>query len=98
MWNTIPRRRNPVGMLVLFFNIKCIINFFGSNAAFNLPADMLRLNLSHVGVTTLPAESFVRVAGFSPTYTLCGGRSAPKIVECIGDDGCKYKQLVKVKN
>ena len=58
---------------------------------------MLRMPaLTHVGIATLPAESTVRVVGFSPTYNLCGGRSAPKIVECLGDDGKKYKQLVKV--
>eukprot|EP00026_Physarum_polycephalum_P000025 Phypoly_transcript_00025.p1 GENE.Phypoly_transcript_00025~~Phypoly_transcript_00025.p1 ORF type:complete len:3119 (+),score=637.15 Phypoly_transcript_00025:93-9449(+) len=69
------------------------------SAAYPLPANMLRLSgLRHVGITTLPAESPVRVAGFSPTYTLCGGRSAPKIVECLGDDGQKYRQLVKGKD
>ncbi len=65
--------------------------------SFTLPPVMTHLpKFSHVRVTTLPAESQVRVLGFSPTYTLCGGRSAPKIVECIGDDGKQYRQLVKV--
>lgn len=67
------------------------------SASHALPSVMTRItSLTHVVVPTLHADSRVKVAGFSPTYTLCGGRSAPKIVECIGDDGKKYRQLVKV--
>lgn len=69
------------------------------SASYALPSVMTRItSLTYVVVPTLHADSRVKVAGFSPIYTLCGGRSAPKIVECIGDDGKKYRQLVKVYN
>jgi ataxia telangiectasia mutated family protein len=68
------------------------------STTFPLPTAMQRLpSLTRVVVPTMPPESQVHMVGFSPMYTLCGGRSAPKIVECIGSDGRRHKQLVKVR-
>ncbi len=33
---------------------------------------------------------------FEDTFKLAGGINLPKIINCIGSDGRKYKQLVKV--
>ena len=41
-------------------------------------------------------EDVVTVAGFEDTFSLAdSGLTRPKIVLCLGSDGCKFKQLVK---
>jgi hypothetical protein len=41
-------------------------------------------------------KDIVRVASFASTFSITdSGISRPKIVECLGSDGCWYKQLVK---
>ncbi|KAL3183327.1 hypothetical protein MRX96_000303 [Rhipicephalus microplus] len=32
---------------------------------------------------------------FSAHYRLCGGINKPKVITCVSQDGCEYKQLVK---
>jgi ataxia telangiectasia mutated family protein len=32
------------------------------------------------------------------TFNLVGGLNLPKLIECVGSDGLKYKQLVKGTN
>lgn len=32
------------------------------------------------------------------TYRVMNGINAPKVVECLGSDGCRYKQLAKSGN
>ena len=47
-------------------------------------------------MTLRPPLPQVRVAGFAPTFSLTdSGIHRPKIVHCLGDDGRRYKQLVK---
>lgn len=40
-------------------------------------------------------ESFVSITRYSDTFTTAGGIHLPKISECIGSDGKRYKQLFK---
>ncbi|TKY89101.1 hypothetical protein EX895_001632 [Sporisorium graminicola] len=44
---------------------------------------------------TCKYESFVSIARYSETFTTAGGIHLPKISECIGSDGKRYKQLFK---
>ncbi|KAJ1024768.1 hypothetical protein NDA16_002808 [Ustilago loliicola] len=40
-------------------------------------------------------ESFISIARYSDTFTTAGGLHLPKISECVGSDGKRYKQLFK---
>ncbi len=44
---------------------------------------------------TLQYETFVSITRYSDTFTTAGGIHLPKISECIGSDGKRYKQLFK---
>lgn len=44
---------------------------------------------------TCKYESFVSIVRYSETFTTAGGIHLPKISECIGSDGKRYKQLFK---
>lgn len=37
----------------------------------------------------------MHVLGFLDKFTLVGGLNLPKLIECYGSNGLKYKQLVK---
>nr|KAJ3423134.1 hypothetical protein HK105_001834 [Polyrhizophydium stewartii] len=40
-------------------------------------------------------SGIVYITGFEPTYSLPGGINVPKVVQCTGSDGKRYRQLVK---
>lgn len=40
-------------------------------------------------------DTIVRVRGFDRSFTLAGGINLPKIINCHGDDGLQYKQVIK---
>lgn len=75
-----------------------------SKAPHNMPNNLLRgISALPVPVTTahtpldhsLRYNNLVTIAKYAPTFTLAGGVNLPKISECIGSDGRKYKQLVR---
>lgn len=41
-------------------------------------------------------NDLVTVRSFVPQYHLAGGVNLPKIIDCVGSDGIRRKQLVKV--
>lgn len=41
-------------------------------------------------------DNLVTVRSFVPHYHLAGGVNLPKIIDCVGSDGAKRRQLVKV--
>lgn len=41
-------------------------------------------------------DDLVTVRSFVPQYHLAGGVNLPKIIDCVGSDGTRRKQLVKV--
>lgn len=41
-------------------------------------------------------DDLVTVSSFVPHYHLAGGVNLPKIIDCVGSDGSRRKQLVKV--
>jgi len=43
------------------------------------------------------AQPIVTVDRFVDTFETVGGVNLPKIVYCVGSDGQRYKQLVKVR-
>ncbi|KAM7277000.1 hypothetical protein ACFE04_018866 [Oxalis oulophora] len=45
-----------------------------------------------------PEGSFPYFKGLSDSVMVMNGINAPKVVECLGSDGCKYRQLAKSGN
>ncbi|XP_038683516.1 serine/threonine-protein kinase ATM isoform X2 [Tripterygium wilfordii] len=45
-----------------------------------------------------PEGSFPYFKGLADSITVMNGINAPKVVECFGSDGCKYRQLAKSGN
>ncbi|XP_042498310.1 serine/threonine-protein kinase ATM isoform X2 [Macadamia integrifolia] len=45
-----------------------------------------------------PEGSFPHFKGLADSVMIMNGINAPKVVECIGSDGCKYRQLAKSGN
>ena len=41
-------------------------------------------------------ENIISVSKFEPKFNLCGGINLPKILLCVGSDGIKRRQLIKV--
>jgi hypothetical protein len=41
-------------------------------------------------------ENIISISKFDPKYHLCGGINLPKILLCVGSDGIKRRQLIKV--
>ncbi|GLJ18554.1 hypothetical protein SUGI_0330040 [Cryptomeria japonica] len=75
----------------------------------DLPRDIRsvrRLDLVPVITATLPVdrscqypkESFPHFNGLCESVIVMNGINAPKVVECLGSDGCKYRQLAKSGN
>jgi hypothetical protein len=46
---------------------------------------------------TNSVSSFLGIQKYADTFSLVGGVNAPKKVECVGTDGIKRPQLVKVE-
>lgn len=42
-------------------------------------------------------DNITWIEGFEGTFKLAGGINLPKIITCIGSDGIKRRQLVKVR-
>lgn len=42
-------------------------------------------------------EDLVTIRGFEPHFHLAGGVNLPKILDCVGSDGQRRRQLVKVR-
>ena len=69
-----------------------------------IPSDQEILKLREVHVPVITAytpveiskqyEHCVWIKRYEATYSTAGGVNLPKIVVCLGSDGCKYKQLV----
>ncbi|KAK8756671.1 hypothetical protein V5799_000627 [Amblyomma americanum] len=77
-----------------------------ASAVVKLPRDAALLKLGRldkIPVLTQSVEvdqnaSYRNLPGilkFSDEYQLCGGINQPKVIACLGQDGRKYKQLVK---
>jgi hypothetical protein len=41
-------------------------------------------------------NNIISISKFEPKYHLCGGINLPKILLCVGSDGIKRRQLIKV--
>ncbi|EST09037.1 PIK-related kinase, FATC [Kalmanozyma brasiliensis GHG001] len=57
----------------------------------DVPVATARLDID----PTCRYENFVSIVRYSETFTTAGGIHLPKISECIGSDGKRYKQLFK---
>ncbi|GAK67934.1 ataxia telangiectasia mutated [Moesziomyces antarcticus] len=57
----------------------------------DIPVATARLEID----ATCRYESFVSIVRYGETFTTAGGIHLPKISECIGSDGRRYKQLFK---
>lgn len=63
---------------------------------------ILKIQNVNVPVPTAPLavdlslryESFIRIASFKNKFRTSGGINEPKVMDCLGDDGREYKQLV----
>lgn len=76
--------------------------------AFRIPHKhaILRLKDMSIPVSTVaipidpsceyPVNSMVCIKVYADTYSTAGGIHLPKIMECVGNDGVRYKQLVGV--
>ena len=42
-------------------------------------------------------DKIISVSGFEKKFRLVGGINLPKIIDCVGSDGKKRRQLVKVR-
>ncbi|KAG8053690.1 hypothetical protein GUJ93_ZPchr0001g32148 [Zizania palustris] len=80
-----------------------------TNKRIPLPRDMrsiCRLELVPVVTATIPVDpncqyeegSFPHFNGLADTIMIMNGINAPKVIECIGSDGNKYRQLAKSGN
>lgn len=77
-----------------------------SAKVFRTPSNMRILKLKHMKVPVLTAYTPVDVTtrytdcvwieSFEDTYETAGGMNLPKITQCVGSDGKKYKQLVRL--
>ncbi len=73
---------------------------------FPLPANcpLLKLTKRGAAVPTIDIEvdpscayeDVVCVDGFDPFFELAGGVNLPKVISCVGSDGKRRRQLVKV--
>ena len=73
---------------------------------FPLPANcpLLKLTKRGAAVPTIDIEvdpscayeNVVCVDGFDPFFELAGGVNLPKVISCVGSDGKRRRQLVKV--
>ena len=65
---------------------------------------LLKLTKKGAAVPTIDLEvdqscdysDVVRVDGFDPFFELAGGVNLPKVISCVGSDGKRRRQLVKV--
>ncbi|KAK1356350.1 hypothetical protein POM88_049606 [Heracleum sosnowskyi] len=86
-----------------------IIELPDTNKKVTLPRDIRRirqLELVLVVTSTFPIDhschyhegSFAHFKGLADSVTVMNGINAPKVVECLGSDGNKYRQLAKSGN
>ncbi len=74
---------------------------------FPLPPNCPLLKLSRRGVVvptvslqvdpSCAYDDVVCVDGFDPFFELAGGVNLPKVISCVGSDGKRRRQLVKVR-
>ena len=43
-------------------------------------------------------DNITYIAGFDSSFRVEGGVNAPKVVSCIGSDGVRKRQLIKVRS
>jgi serine-protein kinase ATM len=58
----------------------------------NMPVPVMTSNLpiDH----SLQYQNLCTIARFRSRFSLCGGKTKPKLTVCVGSDGTEYKQLV----
>ena len=72
-----------------------------------LPSTCLLLKLGKLTTVAVPTmeisidptccyDNIVSIEGFDPYFQLAGGVNLPKVISCLGSDGKKRRQLVKV--
>ncbi|MED6220390.1 hypothetical protein PIB30_044330 [Stylosanthes scabra] len=68
----------------------------------NLPAlervPVVTANISIDHSCQYPEGSFPHFKGLGDSVMVMNGINAPKVVECLGSDGCRYRQLAKSGN
>lgn len=73
-----------------------------------LPSSCLLLKLSRLREVPVPTldvavdptccyDNIVSIEGFDPCFQLAGGVNLPKVMSCLGSDGKRRRQLVKVR-
>ena len=73
-----------------------------------LPSSCLLLKLSRLREVPVPTldvavdptccyDSIISIEGFDPCFQLAGGVNLPKVMSCLGSDGRRRRQLVKVR-
>lgn len=67
-------------------------SFFGLLATLSRPLTLWHKQVDPSGCY----DDLVTVRSFVPHYHLAGGVNLPKIIDCMGSDGAKRRQLVKV--
>lgn len=68
------------------------MNHCGSQATLSRPLTFWHKQVDPSGCY----DNLVTVRSFVPHYHLAGGVNLPKIIDCVGSDGAKRRQLVKV--
>ena len=72
-----------------------------------LPSTCLLLKLGKLRTVAVPTveipvdptchyDNIVSIEGFDPCFQLAGGVNLPKVMSCLGSDGKRRRQLVKV--
>ena len=72
-----------------------------------LPSTCLLLKLGKLQTVAVPTldipvdpacryDNVVSIEGFDPCFQLAGGVNLPKVMSCLGSDGRRRRQLVKV--
>lgn len=74
----------------------------------NLPSSCLLLKVGRLREVAVPTiemavdptccyDNIVSIEGFDPCFQLAGGVNLPKVMSCLGSDGKRRRQLVKVR-
>jgi ataxia telangiectasia mutated family protein len=79
-----------------------------SNGPFRIPDDLLIRKIQELSVPVITShtaldpslryDDCVCIAHFDKTFDTAGGINLPKITICYGNDGKKYKQLVRIQS
>lgn len=73
-----------------------------------LPSSCLLLKVGQLREVAVPTieiavdptcryDNIVSIEGFDPCFQLAGGVNLPKVMSCLGSDGKRRRQLVKVR-